>query len=84
MTYKRRNQGTCSSTTTVEMNQDGIITHIAVDDGCDGNLKGVCALLRGRSAREAIPVLEGIRCEDKPTSCPQQIALCLSEALEKL
>jgi uncharacterized protein (TIGR03905 family) len=52
-----------------------------VADGCDGNLKGLCALLRGRPAAEAIQALRGIRCDDKPTSCPDQIALCLCEAL---
>ncbi|MDL2293220.1 TIGR03905 family TSCPD domain-containing protein [Ruminococcaceae bacterium OttesenSCG-928-D13] len=84
MTHTRRNKGTCSSSTTVELNSDGIITSISVEDGCDGNLKGVCALLVGRNAREAIPALENIRCEDKPTSCPHQISQCLAEALEQL
>lgn len=84
MTHERRNRGVCSEKTTVELAADGTIVSIAVEDGCDGNLKGLCSLLAGMPAAEAIPRLEGIRCESKATSCPHQISLCLAEALEKL
>lgn len=81
MTHTRKNQGTCSRSTTVELDANGIIQKVAVADGCDGNLKGVCALLQGRSAKDAIAILQNVRCEDKATSCPHQISLCLEEAL---
>lgn len=81
MTYTRKNKGVCSRSTTVEI-EDGIIQSVSVEDGCDGNLQGVCALLRGRTAEEAASLLSGIRCEEKATSCPAQIAACIREALQ--
>lgn len=81
MTYTRKNRGVCSNTTTVEIDENGVLQSVQVTDGCDGNLQGVCALLQGVPAKEAIHRLEGIRCEGKPTSCPHQIALCISEAM---
>lgn len=82
MTYTRKNKGVCSRSTTVTI-EDGIIHSIEVDDGCDGNLIGICALLQGQPATEAITRLQGITCGRKKTSCPDQISLCLAEALEQ-
>ncbi len=81
MTYKRRNQGVCSQSTSVRLTCDNVIESVCVQGGCDGNLKGVCSLLCGRSANEAIELLSNIRCEGKDTSCPAEIAKCLNEAL---
>lgn len=81
MTYTRRNRGVCSSLTTVTLTEDGTIEDIVVKGGCDGNLKGVCALLRGMDAREAIGRCKGIRCGMRETSCPDQISRALEEAL---
>lgn len=82
MTYTRKNIGTCSVSTTVEL-ENGIINEINVKKGCDGNLKGVCALLKGRAANEAAQTLLGIKCDARGTSCPEQIAYCLMEAIEQ-
>lgn len=81
MTYTRINQGVCSHSTSVTL-EEGIIQSITVDRGCDGNLKGVCALLVGRDAKEAIQVLQGITCGKRTTSCPDQISLCIQEAIQ--
>lgn len=72
--------GTCSREINLEVN-DGIITDISVVGGCNGNLKGICALTRGRRAEDVIATLEGITCNRKATSCPDQIAKALREAL---
>ena len=81
MTYTRRNRGVCSSLTTVTLSDGGVIEDIEVRGGCDGNLKGVCALLKGMRAEEAISRCKGIRCGMRTTSCPDQISLALEEAL---
>ena len=47
--------------------------------GCDGNTKGVCALIQGMKAKEVIARLKGITCGNKPTSCPDQLATALQE-----
>lgn len=82
MTHTRKNKGTCSRSTTVEL-EDGIIKDLVVVDGCNGNLKGIGSLVKGMPAREAIARLKGTTCENKKTSCPDQIALCLEEVLEQ-
>lgn len=84
MTHVRKNKGVCSRSTSVTLTQEGIIEDIQVQDGCNGNLTGLCRLLRGMPAQAAARQLQGIRCEKNPTSCPDQIAQCLLEALEKL
>ena len=74
MTYKTK--GTCSTATDIEVN-DGIIESVQFTGGCNGNLKGICALVKGMRVEDAIEKLEGIRCGMKPTSCPDQLAQAL-------
>ncbi len=83
MTYTRKNNGVCSVSTEITLSDDKIIENVTVLGGCDGNLKGVCTLLQGLSAQQAISRLKGITCGRKSTSCPDQIALALEEALTK-
>ncbi|MGN0653025.1 MAG: TSCPD domain-containing protein, partial [Gemmiger sp.] len=47
MTYEHRNRGTCSVLTKVELNNDHTIEKVEVIGGCNGNLKGICQLLKG-------------------------------------
>ena len=74
MTYKTK--GTCSTAIDIEVN-DGIIESVQFSGGCNGNLKGICALVKGMRVEDAIEKLEGIRCGMKPTSCPDQLAQAL-------
>ena len=74
MTYKTK--GTCSTLIDIEVN-DGIIESVQFTGGCNGNLKGICALVKGMKVEDAIEKLEGIRCGMKPTSCPDQLAQAL-------
>ena len=55
-----------------------------VQGGCNGNLKGITSLLKGMKAQDAIERMEGLTCGPRPTSCPDQVAQCLKEALEQL
>lgn len=84
MTYERRNRGTCSVLTRVELNNDHTIENVEVLGGCNGNLKGICQLLKGMKAEDAITRMNGTTCGSKPTSCPDQISLALQEALERI
>ncbi|HIS79916.1 MAG TPA: TIGR03905 family TSCPD domain-containing protein [Candidatus Scatomonas merdavium] len=78
MVYKTH--GTCSQQISFDL-EDGRIHNVQFVGGCNGNLKGICALVEGMDAREAISKLEGIRCGFKPTSCPDQLAQALKQAL---
>lgn len=81
MEYIRRNQGTCSVQTRVELDPDHTIWKVEVLGGCNGNLKGIASLLKGMKAEDAIARMEGVTCGPKPTSCPDQIAQNLKKAL---
>lgn len=83
MVHQRKNKGVCSLSTEVTLTDGGVIETVAVIGGCNGNLKGLCTMLRGVPAKDAIQKLKGLTCGNKTTSCPDQIALALEEALEK-
>ncbi len=59
MTYERRNKGTCSVMTKVELNPAHTIESVEVLGGCNGNLKGICQLLKGMKAEDAIERMKG-------------------------
>ena len=82
MTYTYQPRGVCSRKMTVELD-DGIIRDVRIEGGCSGNLQGISRLVIGIPAREAIQRMKGIRCGGKPSSCPDQLALALEQALEK-
>ena len=84
MTYLHRNRGTCAVSTEVELNDDHTIARVTVQGGCNVNLKGISSLLVGMKAEDAIARMEGTRCGFKSTSCPDQIALALKEALARM
>ena len=82
MTYTYKTRGTCSRQITFDL-EDGIVKNVKFDGGCNGNLKGIAALVEGKSAEEIIPVISGITCGFKNTSCPDQLAHALHEALNQ-
>ena len=81
MTYLRKNKGVCSASSEVTLDENNKIVDVKVVGGCNGNLKGICSLLIGMDAQDAIQRMEGLRCGSKTTSCPDQIAQTLKEAL---
>ena len=80
MVYKTK--GVCASAVSFDL-VDGKITGAKFTGGCSGNTQGVCALVEGMDAKEAIKRLSGIRCGFKSTSCPDQLAKALQEALSQ-
>ena len=80
--YRYKPRGVCSGMFEIEL-EDGIITDICVWGGCNGNLQGIARLVRGLQAGDVIERLQGIRCEGKETSCPDQLAKALSEILKE-
>lgn len=83
MQYVHKNVGVCSRETIIDIDENHIIQNVEVIGGCDGNLKGVASLLKGLKAEDAISRLQGLTCGYKKTSCPDQIATALTEAIEK-
>lgn len=83
MTYQYKTKGTCSQYMIFDLSDDEqkTITHIDIIGGCNGNLKGIMSLVSGMSAYEVIEKLAGIHCGTKHTSCPDQLATALKQAL---
>lgn len=71
-------KGTCSRKIKIEILEDKIINAKFIG-GCPGNLEGIEKLIEGMKINEVIEKLQGIKCGDKPTSCPDQLALCLNQ-----
>lgn len=78
MRYKT--SGTCSTMIDIETNGD-IIESVAFTGGCNGNLQGISALVKGMKIEDAIARLKGIKCGFKNTSCPDQLACALEELI---
>ncbi len=81
MQYGYKTKGVCSRQINIDLSDDGIINRIEFVGGCNGNTKGVAALCVGQKAEDVIARLEGIKCGSKSTSCPEQLAFALKEAL---
>lgn len=80
MKYKYNPRGVCSREFQIEV-EEGTIQAIQITGGCHGNLQGIASLLKGMKVEDAIARMEGIRCGMKATSCPDQIAQALKQAL---
>ena len=66
----------------IEIELDGdTINEVVFTGGCNGNLKGICSLIKGMKAQDVIDRLEGTRCGFKDTSCPDQLSKALKKAL---
>lgn len=81
MTYNYTTRGVCSRSISVEIDQNNIIKKVAFAGGCHGNTQGVCALVEGMKAEDVIARLRGINCGGRGTSCPDQLANAIEEAL---
>lgn len=79
MQYTYKTKGTCSQMISFEIN-DGKVSNVQFLGGCNGNLKGIGALVEGMGVDEVISRVEGIKCGMKATSCPDQLARALKEA----
>lgn len=81
MQYTYRTRGTCSSAITFEI-ENGILHNVVFTGGCNGNLKAVGKLVEGKDAREIASILRGNTCGPRTTSCADQLAQAIEEALK--
>lgn len=80
-TYKTR--GTCSREIAFAV-EDGKVKNVQFYGGCNGNLKGIGALVEGMNIDDVIARLEGTTCGMKSTSCPDQLAQALKAAKDNM
>ena len=82
MHYEYKTKGTCSQKIMFDI-EDGKVKNVEFVSGCNGNLQGIGRLVEGMDVNEVINRISGIRCGFKPTSCPDQLATALRNAIEK-
>ena len=78
---KYKTQGTCSQEIEIEL-KDGVIDSVNFTVGCNGNLKGIGALVKGMKPEDVIARCKGIKGGVKPTSCPDQLARALESIVQ--
>ena len=81
MTIDYRTRGVCSTRMVIDV-EDDTVKSVKIFNGCDGNLQGISRLVEGMKVTDAISKLEGIHCGGKPTSCPDQLAQALKQAVQ--
>ena len=83
MEFNYKTKGTCSREIAFEV-EDGKVKNVQFFGGCNGNLKGIGALVEGMDIDDVISRIEGIRCGSKVTSSPDQLAQALKAAKDHL
>ena len=81
MHFEYKTKGTCSQRILFDI-EDGKVKNVEFIGGCNGNLQGISKLVEGMDAQEVIDRVSDIRCGFKPTSCPDQLAKALTEAIK--
>ncbi|MBE6809067.1 MAG: TIGR03905 family TSCPD domain-containing protein [Ruminococcaceae bacterium] len=76
MQISYKTKGVCSRSILIDV-EDNIVKKVQFEGGCNGNTKGIAALVEGMPVDEVIARLEGIKCGFKGTSCPAQLAEAL-------
>lgn len=74
-------RGVCSDEITFRIDK-GILKNVTFKSGCEGNLHGIEKLVEGMPVKEVIEKLKGIDCDGKGTSCPDQLARALEDAIK--
>lgn len=80
--YTYRTQGTCASVIHFTKTDDNRITDVHFDGGCNGNLKAVAILVDGMTPQEINRKLAGNLCGSRRTSCADQLAKAVMQAVE--
>jgi uncharacterized protein (TIGR03905 family) len=76
MQFSYKTNGVCSRNIIIDV-EDGIVQSVRFEGGCNGNTKGISALVVGMKVEDVIERLSGIKCGFKETSCPDQLATAL-------
>lgn len=79
--YEFTPQGVCSRHLQFGI-EDGKVHNVEFYGGCNGNLKAIAKLVEGKDAEEIIEILKGNDCAGRGTSCADQLAIALEQALE--
>ena len=82
MTVEYTPKGVCSRKIEIDI-ENGIINKVRFVGGCNGNTQGISKLVEGMKAEDVISRLDGVNCYGRGTSCPDQLAKALKEAIKQ-
>lgn len=74
-----KTSGTCSQMINLKVDDNDCIVDVSFEGGCNGNLQGICSLVRGMNVNDVKARLDGIRCGYKATNCPDQLCRAIDE-----
>lgn len=77
-----KTKGVCSREISFDL-ENGIVSNISFVGGCSGNLKAIGKLCNGMEAMQIVNVLKGNVCGSKTTSCADQLAIAIAEAVKE-
>ncbi len=83
MRYEYTPKGICPMEISFDIGDSHEITNIEFYGGCNGNLKAISKLVDGMKAEKIHELLSGNTCGRKPTSCADQLAKAVMEAVAK-
>lgn len=76
--FRYKTSGTCSQEILFDV-KDNKVCDVSFIGGCSGNLSGISTLVNGMSIDMVIEKLKKIKCGNKSTSCPDQLATALEQ-----
>lgn len=79
--YEYITKGVCSRKIDFDI-ENGILKNVRFVGGCNGNTQGICKLVEGMEAVEVANRLKGLNCNGRGTSCPDQLAIAISKAID--
>ena len=82
MKFTFKTKGVCASTISFDLT-DGVVSNVSFVGGCNGNLKAISRLVEGMDAKKLIDTLKGNICGFKGTSCADQLATAVENALNE-
>ncbi len=80
--YSYTPKGVCARKIDFEI-ENGILHNVKFTGGCAGNTLAISKLLEGADAARTVEILKGNLCGFKNTSCADQLAIGIEQALKK-
>ena len=83
MEFNYKTKGTCSQQINFEI-KNNVISNVIFTGGCNGNLKAISKLVDGMDAKKVVEILKGNTCGFRSTSCADQLAQAIEQALQAI
>ena len=74
-------KGVCSVQIDFDIDENKKLHNVQFVGGCNGNLKAIGKLVEGKDAAEIADILRGNQCGVRGTSCADQLAKAIDEAV---